>query len=130
MLVNQRAILWFFLTFVLMVVLIVGIPQATLGTSAGKGLMGIRVVRKDGSHPGGWRSFVRLIAWGIDGLALLIPLALWTALLTPGHRRIGDYLAGTYVVRRDATDTPVHVTHPNWWPTRAVTKRAGTDDVS
>lgn len=62
-LVNQRALVWFFLTAVVMVVFIIGIPQATLGTSAGKGIMGIRLVRKDGSHPGAWRSFARLIAW-------------------------------------------------------------------
>ena len=127
---NQRALVWFLLTGILMVVLVVGVPQALTGTSAGKGLMGIRVVRRDGSRPGGWRSFLRLIAWGIDGLALLIPVALWTAIFTPGHRRVGDYLAGTYVVRRDAVDKPVTVTRPKWWR-RAATRRSTehADDV-
>ena len=115
-LVNQRALVWFFLTGILMVVVVVGVPQALTGTSAGKALLGIRVVRPDGSRPGWWRSFLRLIAWGVDGLALLIPVALWTAIFTPGHRRVGDYLAGTYVVRRDAAEKPVPVTRPRWWP--------------
>ena len=114
-LVNQRALLWFGLSAVVVLVLIVGVPQALAGTSAGKGLLGIRVVRPDGSRPGWWRSFLRMAAWGIDGITLLLPVALWTALFSPGHRRVGDYLAGTFVVRRDAADTPVDAPTPGWW---------------
>jgi uncharacterized RDD family membrane protein YckC len=73
--------------------------QAVTGASPGKALLGLRVVRADGTTPGWRRSLVRLVAWLVDGLALLVPVALWSAWLTPGHRRVGDWVAGTYVVR-------------------------------
>jgi len=38
----------------------------------------------------------------IDGISLLVPIALWSAWFTPGHRRVGDLLAGTFVVRHRA----------------------------
>ena len=116
--VNRSALVWFVLSAIVMIVLVVGVPQALAGTSAGKALLGIRVVRRDGSPPGGWRSLVRLMAWTIDGLALLLPVALWSVLLTPGHRRVGALLAGTYLVRRNAADSPVEVGRPKWLPGR------------
>lgn len=42
---------------------------------------------------------VRAVAWAIDGIALIVPIALWSAWFTPGHRRVGDWVAGTYVIR-------------------------------
>ena len=48
------------------------------------------------------RSVVRVVAWAVDGLVLLLPVALWSAWFTPGHRRVGDWAAGTYVVRHRA----------------------------
>ena len=60
------------------------------------------MVRPDGSPAGPLRSLVRAVAWVVDGIALLLPIALWSAWFTPGHRRVGDWLAGTFVVRRTA----------------------------
>jgi uncharacterized RDD family membrane protein YckC len=57
------------------------------------------VVRHDGTSPGLLRSIVRAAAWVVDGLALLVPIALWSAWFTPGHRRVGDWVAGTFVIR-------------------------------
>jgi uncharacterized RDD family membrane protein YckC len=92
-----------FLVFVgLLVLLYLGVfvlVQGITGASPGKALLGIRVIRGDGTAPGALRSLVRFAAWVIDGLALLVPVALWSAWFTPGHRRVGDLLAGTYVVR-------------------------------
>jgi uncharacterized RDD family membrane protein YckC len=45
------------------------------------------------------RSFVRALCWVVDGISLLVPIALWSAWFTPGHRRVGDLVAGTCVVR-------------------------------
>jgi uncharacterized RDD family membrane protein YckC len=73
--------------------------QGTTGASPGKALLGLRVVRPDGTTPGWRRSLVRVVAWVVDGLALVLPVALWSAWFTPGHRRVGDWVAGTYVVR-------------------------------
>jgi uncharacterized RDD family membrane protein YckC len=105
---------WFGVSVVVMVVLVIVVPQAIAGTSIGKALFGIRVVRRDGSPPGAVRSTVRLLCWGIDGLALLLPVAFWTAVFTPGHRRIGDFAAGTFVVRRRAAGEPVHYSPVPW----------------
>lgn len=67
------------------------------GATPGKALMGLRVVRADGSAPGVWRAFVRAAAW----LVLSTPLAnfgYWMALFNPRTRTLHDYLAETYVV--------------------------------
>ncbi len=120
--VNNKAIVLFFVALVVMLGLVIVLPQALAGTSIGKATMNIRVVRHDGSPPGGLRSTARLFCWIVDGLALLLPLALWMAILTPGHRRVGDFVAGTYVVRRRSAGKPVrHAALP--WQTQ-VTSRA------
>jgi uncharacterized RDD family membrane protein YckC len=120
-LIRNRALGWCALTFVLTVALFFVLPEAIAGTSPGKAVLGIRVVRADGSPPGLVRSLLRGAAWVVDGLALLLPLGLWLLLLTPGHRRVGDYVAGTYVVHR--ADTGRTVTYPPrawaWWPPTA-----------
>ncbi len=94
---------------VLYLVVFVAVQGAT-GASPGKALLGIRVIRPDGTTPGLLRSGVRVVAWVVDGLVLLVPVALWAAWLTPGHRRVGDWVAGTFVVRSrvrpDRTATP------------------------
>jgi uncharacterized RDD family membrane protein YckC len=100
MLIDKDAFLFF---LGLLVVLYLGVfvaVQGMTGASPGKALLGIRVVRPDGTTTGVLRSLVRVAAWIVDGLVLLVPVALWSAWLTPGHRRIGDWLAGTYVVRQ------------------------------
>jgi uncharacterized RDD family membrane protein YckC len=73
--------------------------QGVTGASPGKALVGVRVVRPDGTAPGWRRSVVRVVAWVVDGLAVIVPIALWSAWCSPGHRRVGDWVAGTYVVR-------------------------------
>ena len=51
-LVNQRALVWFFLTGILMVVLVVGVPQALTGTSAGKAAAPISRARTSATRRG------------------------------------------------------------------------------
>jgi uncharacterized RDD family membrane protein YckC len=93
--VTRRCVAWLvdkgaFLVFLgLLVVLYVGvfvIVQGISGASPGKALLGIRVVRPDGGPAGALRSLVRVAAWIVDGIALLLPIALWSAWFTPGHR--------------------------------------------
>lgn len=107
MLVDKRAFLWFAALLVLLYLAVFVVVQGVTGASPGKALLGIRVVRPDGTTPGGLRSFVRVVAWVVDGLTLLVPIALWSAWLSPGHRRVGDWVAGTYVVR-SRTRPPEH----------------------
>jgi uncharacterized RDD family membrane protein YckC len=106
LLVDKGAFLAFFAVLVVLYLVVFVVVQGITGASPGKALLGIRVVRPDGSSPGPLRSLVRLAAWVIDGLALLVPIALWSAWFTPGHRRVGDWVAGTFVVRhhRPAAD--------------------------
>jgi len=106
-LMKNAGFLWFALALVLLALVILVVPQIRAGCSLGKAIFGIRVIRADGRPPGFLRSVVRTLAWLIDGLTLLLPVGLWLAIITPGHRRVGDYAAGTYVVRRSAAGHPV-----------------------
>jgi uncharacterized RDD family membrane protein YckC len=101
-LIDKDVSLLFFGLLVVLYLLAFVMVQGVTGASPGKALLGIRVVRPDGTAPGIARSTVRALAWVVDGFALLVPVALWSAWFTPGHRRVGDWVAGTYVVRRSA----------------------------
>ncbi len=102
LLVDNHVFFVFFGLLGLLYLLVFVAVQGLTGASPGKALLRIRVVRPDGTSAGVLRSFVRLLAWVVDGIALLVPIALWSAWLTPGHRRVGDWVAGTYVIRADA----------------------------
>jgi uncharacterized RDD family membrane protein YckC len=101
-LMDGRSFRWFVVTFVVLLVLVLGVTRWRLGASLGKALLGIRVVDAQGESAGFWRGAVRTAALGVDLITLLLPVGLWLALFTPGHRRVGDFVAGTRVVRRDA----------------------------
>jgi uncharacterized RDD family membrane protein YckC len=100
LLVDKGAFLVFFGMLVLLYLALFVVVEGITGATPGKALLGIRVVRPDWSPAGPLRSLVRAVAWIVDGIALVLPIALWSAWLTPGHRRVGDWLAGTFVVRR------------------------------
>lgn len=100
--VENRAIVLFVGFFFLLYVAVFVVVQGRTGASPGKALLGVRVIDRHGHEPGFARSTVRALAWVIDGIALLVPIALWAAWFTPGHRRVGDLLAGTFVVRHPA----------------------------
>ncbi|HEX6310416.1 MAG TPA: RDD family protein [Acidimicrobiia bacterium] len=106
-LISGRAFVWFVVTLVALLVVVMGFVRWRFGASLGKVLLGIRVVDAHGSRPGFWRGALRTAALGVDAIAVLLPIGLWLALLTPRHRRVGDFLAGTFVVRRDAVGAPV-----------------------
>ncbi len=104
---RSSVFLWFSLALAALAIVAFVIPQIVVRTSLGKALLDVRVVRKDGHRPGPMRSAVRALAFVVDMIPLLLPVGLWLVLLTPGHRRLGDYLAGTYVVRRSGLGRPV-----------------------
>ena len=105
--VNNRAFVWFLVSLVTLFILVFVVTQGITGASPGKSVLGIQVVRADGSKPGWKRSLLRAVCWGVDGLLLVLPTGLWLAMFTPRHRRVGDYAAQTYVVRRGAAGRPV-----------------------
>jgi uncharacterized RDD family membrane protein YckC len=106
LLVDKDGFLVFLGLLVLLYVVVFVVVQGFTGASPGKALLGIRVVRHDGTSPGPLRSIVRAAAWVVDGLALVVPVALWSAWFTPGHRRVGDWVAGTFVIRHPPSVAP------------------------
>jgi uncharacterized RDD family membrane protein YckC len=106
MLVDKDAFLLFFGLLVVLYLVVFVAVQGITGASPGKALLGIRVIRSDGATPGFGRSMLRMVAWVVDGLVLVVPVALWSAWFTPGHRRVGDWIAGTYVVRQRGRPAP------------------------
>lgn len=110
---DHWSFLWWAVLLVTTFLLVFGIVPGITGASPGKSLFGIRVARRDGSDAGWRRGLVRGLAWLVDALVVLIPIALWGALLAPRHRRVGDFLAGTFVVRARAVPGP-----PRRWRVR------------
>jgi uncharacterized RDD family membrane protein YckC len=76
------------------------------GWSPGKALVGIRVIARDGGMPGVGRGIVRtLMLYFVDNFPYIIPMLVgFIAAVTDDqqHRRLGDRVAGTLVVRKDA----------------------------
>ncbi len=78
--------------------LYVWITEALLGTTLGKLAFGLQVYALRGGGIGLGRSFVRSLLRAIDIFVIGALLS-----LLPGHRRIGDLLAGTIVARTRLT---------------------------
>lgn len=110
------------------------------GFSIGKAIVGLRVVRQsDGRLCGLGRSTARWAMWIADGAPWCFPLAgLITGLASKGHRRVGDMVAGTFVVDKrsvgfapivpgltpgvpehGATQAPAWAPPPQWGPAAA-----------
>jgi uncharacterized RDD family membrane protein YckC len=87
------------------------IIQGLTGATLGKALFGIRTVDAQGRGPGIGKQFLRGLLWIVpDGIISCfgIPVvAALTAGLSKGHRRVGDMVAGTYVVRAADRGRPV-----------------------
>lgn len=74
------------------------------GQTPGKRLLGIRVVRQDGSPVGLFESAVRNLLRLVDFLPALYPVGLTTMLIDRQNRRLGDLAAGTVLVRVEQVD--------------------------
>lgn len=89
-------VVWAILSLFNLVVL----PAAT-GASLGKRLFGLRVVDAAGQRAGFFRNLVRTIVLFVDQFCCGI-VGLVVCRNSAGHRRVGDMVAGTYVVHRSA----------------------------
>ncbi|MFD5097071.1 RDD family protein [Amycolatopsis thailandensis] len=94
------------LFLVTLVLVMVGYPvifeTLSRGRTLGKMALGLRVVRTDGGPVRFRHALVRgLAGFFVDfwALGLLGVVAVITSLLSPNGRRVGDYLAGTLVIR-------------------------------
>ena len=77
--------------------------QGLTGATPGKLLVGLRVVGPDGRPPGIVRAVLRTMLLVVDGFPWFLPLLGWLLVTTTRrHRRLGDMVAGTLVVRRRA----------------------------
>lgn len=83
--------------------------QGATGATVGKFITGARTVRPDGRPPGIGRALVRTLLLIVDGISLILPVGLWVALFSRGHQRLGDMVAGTYVVKARHAGTPVEL---------------------
>jgi uncharacterized RDD family membrane protein YckC len=89
---------------VLVVALVLVIGPATLetltgGRTLGKMALGLRTVRDDAGPISFHHSFVRQLVGVVEIWILTGVPALISSLISPRGKRLGDYLAGTYVVR-------------------------------
>jgi uncharacterized RDD family membrane protein YckC len=92
--------LWFYLilNFILDWFYHVGFEVFGNGQTPGKRIMGIRVVRSDGSPVDTGASFLRNLLRFADGFLYLYLIAFITMAASPGFRRLGDWAGGTLVV--------------------------------
>jgi uncharacterized RDD family membrane protein YckC len=74
------------------------------GQTPGKRLLRIRVVKTDGSPVTVFSSAVRNLLRLVDFLPACYPVGLITMLVDKKHRRLGDLLAGTVLVRDEQVD--------------------------
>jgi uncharacterized RDD family membrane protein YckC len=93
------------------------ILQGITGASLGKFVMGLRVVNGEGRVCGVGRAFVRWLLLIVDSFCLGL-VGLITASVTHPHRRVGDFVGGTYVIGVGDLGTPVvaPVTTDAWQP--------------
>ena len=84
--------------------------QGLTAFTPGKLVTGIRTVGEDGRAPGLGKALVRWLLWVADGFPYFLPLVGFiVGLTTVGHRRVGDMVAKTFVVRASAMGSPIVV---------------------
>jgi uncharacterized RDD family membrane protein YckC len=84
------------------------IMQGLTGKTPGKAAVGIKVVKEDGSPPGIGRAALRSLMAIVDAFPYFIPYltGFITALNSKRNQRVGDMVAGTFVVDK-SYDGPV-----------------------
>lgn len=96
--------------------------QGVAGGSIGKLIVGLRVVDAQGKQAGIGRSAARTVLWVVDAVTCGLPVIGGILILvTNGHRRVGDMVAGTYVVPKDQVGRPPMALpptpgYPATWP--------------
>lgn len=96
-----------------LIVLPTTIETLTRGKSLGKMAMGLRAVRDDAGPISFQHAFVRALVGVVEIYFFFGGPAFFCALISPRGKRLGDYAAGTYVVRdRVRLDLPLPAAMP------------------
>ena len=114
-----KAALYFLLTFAIFIGYWV-VLQGLKGFTLGKAMMGLRVVRDDGSLPPGiLRTLARQFLWVADAFPYIIPYltGFIVAMTNDRNKRIGDMVAGTLVVKKEAVGAAAGAGHQAAGPT-------------
>jgi uncharacterized RDD family membrane protein YckC len=94
------------------------VVQGLTGAAVGKHMLGLRVVRQDGSIAKFGPNAARTLLLVVDHFFCYL-VGLITALVTHPHRRVGDMAAGTFVVAKDSVGlpigSPVGAAYPQSW---------------
>lgn len=78
-------------------------PQALTGKTLGKKMLGLKVLKADGSLPGWGGSILRELLWVIDGI-FFYAVGFIIASISNTKQRLGDKVARTFVVRDDGNE--------------------------
>lgn len=95
--------------FIGLSILLLVVLQGITGWTIGKLLTGLRTVREDGRAPGIGKALVRWLLLIVDGIPCIPLVGFICALTSQGHRRVGDMVAKTFVVRASAAGQPIAV---------------------
>ena len=83
-----------------------GLLQGLTGASIGKHMLGLRVVKQDGTLAGVGKCTVRWLLLIVDVFFCFL-VGLITSLTSKNHRRVGDMAAGTFVIGKQWVGTPI-----------------------
>lgn len=82
------------------------VMQGMTGATPGKHMVGLRVVGEDSQLADFGRCAARSALWVVDAFPFIFPLVgLITGASTKGHRRVGDMVASTFVVKKELVGT-------------------------
>ncbi|MDD5426442.1 MAG: RDD family protein [candidate division Zixibacteria bacterium] len=87
------------MVYLIVIVIYFVVLEGVLGATAGKGLMHLRVIRREGGYPGLKRALVRNLLRIVDALPAFNILGVILILLSTEKARFGDRVAGTRVLR-------------------------------
>lgn len=113
-------------TLIVLVIVPTTVETLTRGRSVGKLATGLRAVRDDAGPISFQNSLVRTLLGVVEVYLFFGVPAFFTMLVSPRGKRIGDYAAGTYVVR---TRVPLALPHPPAIPPH-LAQWAGTADIA
>ena len=82
------------------------------GQTPGKRIAGIRVVHDDGTPITFFDAVIRNLVRFVDSLPVYYTIGLVSLFVSPQNKRLGDYAAGTIVVKERATPIPEMTTTP------------------